>query len=452
MAKLVLGPVIGEVTSTTARVGVEVNTSISLSMQLSGEDGSVHEKSLNLPANRFKALLFENLSPDVRYSVGIEGAKGIVKGQIKTKPEEFRAANFAAVSCNFTVRRKTTDAWADLRDRFVLPGKIDVLFHVGDQIYGDSAFQKAEILLQARKIGTKVQQEKIKEYYRSLYRMSWAFPSTRDVLANVSNLMIWDDHEIRDDWGSEKADSDEESQAYHIGTLAHEVFREYQRQLWQAPESWPDKKLEHHLHKWGDIGVLFVDQRGGRSFERDNERPYLGTLQWQGISKSLSANGYFHNVRALVVVTSVPLVYLGDTITNGGTGLVDDLKDHWAYGTHRTEQIELLRLLRRWKEQAGREVLVVGGDVHIGLKSDIRHQGKRVIRQLITSPVTNNPPGGIMFGALKTLLELEQTIGDNYQVEHHGYSNKRNYGLIMVRVPSNASDCPSITSGIETPS
>lgn len=36
---------------------------------------------------------------------------------------------------------------------------------------------------------------------REEYRRSWTKPHTAFVLANVSNITIFDDHEIRDNWG-----------------------------------------------------------------------------------------------------------------------------------------------------------------------------------------------------------------------------------------------------------
>lgn len=36
---------------------------------------------------------------------------------------------------------------------------------------------------------------------RGEYRRSWTFEPTAFVLANIPNLMILDDHDIRDDWG-----------------------------------------------------------------------------------------------------------------------------------------------------------------------------------------------------------------------------------------------------------
>jgi hypothetical protein len=273
------------------------------------------------------------------------------------------------------------------------------------------------------------------------------------VLANVPNLMIWDDHEIRDDWGSHEADSDPTTTAHHIGTLAHGVFREYQRQLWEDSSAWPAQRFEGHCHKWGPIAVLFVDQRGGRSFERDKVRPYLGVPQWNRISEALGEGGDLDNVRALVVVTSAPLVYLGDLLTTKGAYFADDLKDHWAYGPNRAEQIQMLRTLRRWKTRKDRplrELLVVGGEVHIGCETDIKHERETIFRQLITSPITHKPPRWYEFQGLKALLELEEELTDSYSFEHSRYTRSRNYGLILARVPNDEKKRPKVSGGLET--
>jgi phosphodiesterase/alkaline phosphatase D-like protein len=350
--------------------------------------------------------------------------------------------NVVAVSCNFTIKRGDTNLWADLRDRYVRQEEIDLFLHLGDQIYGDHAFHDALEILAGKPPAAKdpKREERILELYRRLYRLAWNDPATQEVLASVPNLMIWDDHEIRDDWGSFDSDNDPQSAEYYVGTLARRVFREYQRQLWDDfdPEAEPTSGFEHHCHAWGPIGVLFVDQRGGRSFQRDAARPYLGTTQWKAIKEALAPGGRLSSVRALLVVTSVPLAYLSTRISQAGSRFMDDLMDHWAYGPHRKEQIEMIRLLRKWKElgKGGRELLVLGGDVHIGGFTDIKHRGNIIFKQLITSPITNRPPKWYEFYGVRLLMETHESLGQSYSFEHHDFTNRRNYGVIVVRVPS----------------
>jgi hypothetical protein len=437
LAKITLGPVIGKVTETTARVLVEADADVRLTCEAADAGGKVAAaQTLDVAGNVPSAFELRGLAPGTRYGVGFKGAGGVSpKGRVRTFPADADALNLAAVSCDFLGRRGKTDLWADLRDRYVMPGDVDLLLHLGDQIYGDAAFARA--LKTARGGGPKgkrAQDEQILESYRKLYRAWWSEPSTRDVLANVSNLMIWDDHEIRDDWGSRPEDSDPDSVEYRIGTLARQVYREYQRQLWEDP---PHDDDEHHFHVWGSVGVLFVDQRGGRSFTRDAARPYLGTRQWQAIDAALKPGGFFSGVRALVVVTSVPLVYLGSNVTRFGTSASDDLYDHWSHPLHNKEQVEMVRALREWKAAVPgeRELLVVGGDIHVGGHTDIKRDGETVFKQLITSPITNVTHKWFAFYGLLLLSEAEQSLTGSYTYKHRDFTNKRNYGIVMVRVP-----------------
>lgn len=437
MAKITVGPVIGEVTDTTARILIEVDDDIQVTCDAADANKNIITQTSNFTKDRPAVFKLQGLLPETEYEITFKGVAGnYPKGRVRTFKANEDKLNVAAVSCNFLGRRGEADLWADLRDRYVMPGDIDLLLHLGDQIYGDAAFARALKIINSKEPKSKkAQDEQILESYRRLYRAWWGNSSTRDVLANVSNLMIWDDHEIRDDWGSRREDSDRNSVEYHIGTLARQVYREYQRQLWDDP---PHTDDEHHFHVWGTIGVLFVDQRGGRSFGRDAARPYLGTRQWEDIVKALK-NDEFSSVRALIVVTSVPLVYLGTNITELGTSAADDLYDHWSHPQHNKEQVEMVRALREWKAAipGERQLLVVGGDVHVGGHTDIKHDDVTVFNQLITSPISNVPPKWYAFYGLLILTEAEEKLTGSYSYEHHDFTNKRNYGIIVVRVPPN---------------
>lgn len=436
--KLTVGPVIGKVTDTAARVLVEVDQGGELKGRLRSSTGAVIEASVSLPANRPRVLKFGGLQPDTAYSLELEGAALPVECGFRTFTTEPVGLNVGVVSCNFTTQRGSSDLWKKLWELWVAPNDLGLLLHVGDQIYGDAAYGKALKILGDRTSPTKTQAEQILETYRWLYRWTWAgHPATRQVLARIPNLTIWDDHEIRDDWGSRRDDGVPGTQNFAIGTLARRVYREYQRQLWDDfdPDSDAPDGFEDHIHRFGKIGVWFLDLRGGRSFARDPARPYLGTDQWKRIDSNLEGGG-LDDLRALVVVSSVPLAYMGDTLTDIGKHVVDDLQDHWAWGDNQKEQIEFLRGLRNWKAGSeGREILVVAGDVHIGGHTSIRHEDDEFVRQLISSPITNKPPGFFAFHGLQAFLEGEETLGSSYSFEHDRLTNSRNFGIVVIRIP-----------------
>lgn len=435
MPKITLGPVIGKVTDTAARILIEVDSDAQVTCDASAAGQNAVTQTSNFTKDRPSVFTLTGLVPETEYEITFKGVTAnYPKGRVKTFATNATSLNVAAVSCNFLGRRGASDLWADLRDRYVIPGDVNLLLHVGDQIYGDATFARSLTIIKSSQPKTKkAQDEQILEAYRRLYRAWWAEPATREVLANVSNLMIWDDHEIRDDWGSRPEDSNPDSVEYRIGTLARQAYREYQRQLW---DDLPHSDAEHHFHVWGNIGVLFCDLRGGRSFTRDAARPYLSTPQWNDISTALTT-GVFSTVRALIVVTSVPLVYLGRHITDLGTSAADDLFDHWSHPLHNKEQVEMVRALREWKEAAPgqRELLVVGGDVHVGGETRIMRDKTAIFKQLITSPITNTPPKWYAFYGLLVLTKAEEDLTGSYSYKHHDFTNKRNYGIIVVRVP-----------------
>lgn len=452
-AKAIVGPVVGKVTENSARILLEAseNTTVDgFAIAMVGQTTAPIQATVDLKRGIPGILRFRGLKPNTRYIIYFSGIRA-QPATFKTFSKDHSRMNIGVVSCNKPGCCQETDLWGDLYHRYVKTGEMDLLLHVGDQVYGDEAYSKAVRKLEGRRVGTKAQQHHILELYREIYRTNWGFETTRQVLASVPSLMMWDDHEIRDDWGSLPGDKNPNSQAYHIGTLARQVYREYQRQLWDDDVIPPAGQLEDHYHAWGDIGVLFVDQRGGRSFESDPARPYLSIQQWERIRRSLAPSGELGNVRALVVVSTVPLVYLGSTVGNLFASHSDDRPDHWSYKPHQPEQIEMLRLLRRWKQGKtpngeSRELLVVGGDVHMATHTEVKHRNKTIFEQLITSPITNRPPGWLQYTLMKGVLELDQTISKSYSFEHSGYSNNRNFGFIEARCSPNR--VPRLDAGL----
>lgn len=439
MATITLGPIIGKVTDTTARILLEVDQDVEVTCVAADSSGQTVSQARSFAANLPAVFTLSGLKPETEYNVTFNGVTTGRTGRVRTYSPDPHAMNVGAVSCNFTVNRGETNLWADLRDRYVRPGEINLLLHLGDQVYGDNAFAEADLILKGRTKVNPTKQKKILELYRMLYRYTWNDPATQEVMSMVPNLCIWDDHEIRDDWGSLDPDSNPESSQHYLGTLARRVYREYQRQLWDDfdTSAAPASGLEHHFHLWGKIGVMFLDQRGGRSFQRDSARPYLSTGQWQEIENALQPGGFFSGARALIVITSVPLAYLSTRISTPGSVFMNDLKDHWAFEPHRKEQVEFIRALRNWKEASSgnRDLIVLGGDVHVGGHTEIKHMGNTIFRQLITSPMTNHPPRWFEFHGIRALSEIKDDLTLSYSFEHSGFTNRRNFGIVIVRVP-----------------
>ena len=85
-------------------------------------------------------------------------------------------------------------------------------------------------------------------------------------MASVSNLMIWSDNDVANDFTVMK--NEDKTQKYHPNFLKCGIrtYREYQRCLWD-PESSPDLNEEvgeWHSHIYGSIGIFMFDLRGNR--------------------------------------------------------------------------------------------------------------------------------------------------------------------------------------------
>jgi phosphodiesterase/alkaline phosphatase D-like protein len=232
MSLLRIGPVVGEVTATTARVLVQPAVKGVVKVVLTPPNGSGLAHSTTADKDQVIVSEFTGLSAATIYTMHVTiddrtVAGGLGSGRVTTKPTAPTSLHMVAVSCNFTVRQGDARLWERVREKWVQPGTVSTVLHVGDQIYGDSAF--AEGLAEVRTHGrTSAVRRRIRQAFERLYHMSWSYPATRWVLAHASNLMIWDDHEVRNSWGGYAVDRDPESDEFYVGGIAREVFQQYQ--------------------------------------------------------------------------------------------------------------------------------------------------------------------------------------------------------------------------------
>jgi hypothetical protein len=79
----------------------------------------------------------------------------------------------------------------------------DVLLLIGDQVYADNPPEPLREAIRARRDVAEPPHEEVCDFeeYAELYRLAWTEdPAVRWLLSTVPTLMIFDDHDIRDDW------------------------------------------------------------------------------------------------------------------------------------------------------------------------------------------------------------------------------------------------------------
>ena len=117
---------------------------------------------------------------------------------------------------------------------------------------------------------------------------------------------------------------------------------------------------------------------------------------------------------------------------------------HWPYNL--AELTWLLDLCFGWKAAApGREVILLGGDIHVGVDSLITDEHTRTsIRHLTTSPITNNP--GVFH------CEHEGRLSERYTYTHTPLEKAHNYASLDIRLEGDVVRSSLELVGIAKPS
>ena len=121
--------------------------------------------------------------------------------------------------------------------KMVKTGRVDTLLHIGDQIYPDN-----ENMANSDKIFTELYNDmpeekqhdmmnRGREIWRQKYRTNFDKQFKKDILMSTSNLMIWSDNDVANDFTTLKTEDDEP--AYHPNFIkcGMETYRDYQRYL-----------------------------------------------------------------------------------------------------------------------------------------------------------------------------------------------------------------------------
>eukprot|EP00026_Physarum_polycephalum_P011534 Phypoly_transcript_11768.p1 GENE.Phypoly_transcript_11768~~Phypoly_transcript_11768.p1 ORF type:complete len:348 (+),score=46.99 Phypoly_transcript_11768:132-1175(+) len=326
--------------------------------------------------------------------------------------------------------------WDKLADQ-VTKGEVDVVLHLGDQVYGWKEFEDAQAILRFSNIPRCAEilsgdpkmvrkiHKAIKDRMRDIYRFTWNLPGTRTVLAKCSNLMIWSDNDIYNDFTIAKQEGEDGIEPIMI-YLGHQVYREYQRQLWDVNFAEDKTTNEFHYHKWGHTGVFFHDMRGNRISTTGKQcptNPFLNEKQWEAMRQMLADP----SLKNLFMCAEIP--YIGNSPEEAKAGALNAktafLQDHWAYSD--LELVKVLEMLFVWKSQNAdeREIVLVGGDIHAGVVSYVKDaQTGLTLTQITATPMTTRvspffPP-------------VQGKINDRFSYLHEPLPGCRNYGYFVV--------------------
>lgn len=446
-----VGPVIGHTTHESTRVLLEVSAAASVTCVLtSREDPSdTHAETVEFPAGRPRVFKFGALRAATTYDLALEGVAdaGAHPGRVRTFDPDAAALTVIVGACDKPKRRGKTDMYEVMWRDYVEPGEVHVVVRHGDQVYADDAFHAGCKLYTAKKhreLTDDERRERTAEEFRKIYRKTWGGDTyTARVLAHVPHLMLGDDHEGgANDQGTLPGDRDPSTLRYRVCLIGVRVYHEYQRQLWQDLDDVPpldDPRsggVETHIHRWGAFGVSLIDTRGPRSygFVDGDEGTYIGSKNWRMLEEAVAEGGALDGCRALLAVHSMPLVWLGTRASRCLTCSAP-LVDKLGIGLNPDEQGRYIRWLgEHFKSADGdRDVVIVGGDLHIGFRTRITDpQTGHEFRQIIATPVCNRPPPG----AVNKLIGCFcmgcccSGIGNGLKFEHEQQVYAKNFGVV----------------------
>jgi PhoD-like phosphatase len=318
----------------------------------------------------------------------------------------------------------------------------DVLLMLGDQVYADEVSPATRAFVETRRKPSDPPGERVLDFdeYTELYRESWGDPTIRWLLSTLSTAMIFDDHDVHDDWNISEAWLEEMRRhewwnhhilgalaSYwvyqHLGNLAPGDHQEDDllRRV-KAAEDAEDILEEFALHadretsgtRWsyrrnlGRTRLVVVDSRAGRQL-REGRRSMLDEDEWAWVEEQVT--GDFDH---LLVATSLPWL-LGpgmhyaeawsEAVAGGAWGRalaplaekarqLSDL-EHWsAFQESFARLAELLRSVAAGERgPAPASVVVLSGDVHHAYLYEVafrRGSGVRSnVYQAVCSPYRN---------------------------------------------------------------
>lgn len=362
-------------------------------------------------------------------------------------PAKGATPNMAYCSCNgFSDPRIARDLenpverWEHLGAQHREGRPFHLLLMGGDQIYSDQMWANVPELeewsnkwrfQQVRAGFSQTMEARVRQHFFDVYTVNWSRSKMAEMLASIPTVMMWDDHDITDGWGSHPDALQLVNPALRGGgvlpgifTVAKEFFQVFQLRV--APGSSPETAIAPGVGNFssllvlGSVAILVADLRSERT-----RNQIVGDATWGRIEQSLKALPAA--VKHLLVMSSIPVVYPNGGALNNLAALVpwdpvsdpqDDLIDHWSDGRHHSERERFVRMLFAVSQTKSIRVTLLAGDVHVAGQSVIESDrvqnvpgNSTVITQLISSGIVHPPSGGpLALNALNALARIDQEI------------------------------------------
>jgi hypothetical protein len=223
VADLILGPLLRYADGSSATVWVEASRPCAAEVRCAdGARGTV--RTFQVAGHHYALVPVEGLTPGTStpYDVLLDGMRVWPLPDSPFPPSVIRAPDadgtvrVAFGSCRWAAPAADDhdpvgpDALDTLASRIARDPKAerpDVLLLLGDQVYADEVSEATRRWLSARRDLSEPPGGGVADYeeYTHLYYESWLDPEIRWLLSTVPSCMIFDDHDVIDDWNTSAA-------------------------------------------------------------------------------------------------------------------------------------------------------------------------------------------------------------------------------------------------------
>ncbi|MGI5178355.1 alkaline phosphatase D family protein [Dactylosporangium sp. CA-152071] len=486
---LLLGPVLRRVEGDRATIWVETSHPATVEVDAAPAGGSA--RTFTVHGHHYALVVVSGLPEDAvtPYRVSIDGTVVWPPPDSDAPPSAIRTRPSGAPvrlifgSCRESSPLSVTRFPPDALDAYA--GRLiesinadaptewpDMLVLLGDQVYADETPEKIQKWLRRRKRRADAPKKQVVDYheYTKLYLDSWGDPEIRWLLSTVPSVMIFDDHEIIDDWNTsdrwraKMADLSWWEQRIQAGLSSYWVYQHLGN---IAPSGLDDDfvyaavmraggdatgvldafgtRADHEpaAYRWSyaiDIDrtrLIVVDNRAARVLERGH-RAMLRQSEWQWLTERIPGD-YDH----LLIGSSLPWLLPPaihhleaateriaesprDWVSKFGEKLRQAVDlEHWAAFSRSFDGLTEL-LSKVGAGQGGvspppASISVLSGDVHhsYAARADLDSSVVSPVHQLTCSPVHNDMPRYIRpamkFGwnppAAKLMRALARSVG-----------------------------------------
>jgi hypothetical protein len=468
MSELVLGPMLRYVSEHEATIWVE--TSAACEVEVLGTT----TRTFEVGGHHYALVIIGGLEPDsiTPYEVHLGGARVWPLDDSDLRPSVIRTlggnrpTRLLFGSCRSAAPHEppfTLDADEDEEGRGVDALRAhglrmlhaesprdwpDLLILGGDQVYADDASPDAKRRVEARREredgSADLPPAVVADFeeYTWLYHESWLPEIERWVFSVVPTAMIFDDHDVIDDWNTSAAWVRETRAEpwwhehiigamvsywiyQHLGNLSPgEIEREgllarvllsddaeavLRRWAFESESSTPipGGYPFSFYRRFGDVEIIMIDVRNGRVLE-EQDRRLVDEGEWGWIVDRAS-----EPCRHLVLVSSLPVFAPGgihglqqwsEAICQGawgrpGSWIGEKVRraldtEHWPAFDRSFRDFEQL-LLRRGTETADNDppatITVIGGDIHfsyaVAVEPRVRGEMTSRVHQVVSSPI-----------------------------------------------------------------